>query len=229
MQEEGGLAIQEIDRAIAAAKVAPMGPFFLTDLLGLDTVLHVAEHLRETLGDRFYVHEGMKRLVERRQPGRQDREGLLRATASRARAADGDFDAGELAERFVLKAFVEACLLLEEGVATVKRHRPGDDGRRRADPAAVRPRRRDRPRRGARRAGARGERVGRALRAAADPAPARRSGPPGPEERAGLLPLSAARRRLRPGRGGQARDARRGRDRVADQPAGQLDLARGDR
>ena len=40
-----------------------MGPFFLTDLLGLDTVLHVAEHLQESYGDRFYVHKGMQELV----------------------------------------------------------------------------------------------------------------------------------------------------------------------
>jgi 3-hydroxyacyl-CoA dehydrogenase len=41
-----------------------MGPFFLTDLLGLDTVLHVAEHLRESYGDRFFVSRQMKELVE---------------------------------------------------------------------------------------------------------------------------------------------------------------------
>ena len=40
-----------------------MGPFFLVDLLGLDTVLHVAEHLNESYGDSFYVHQGMKKLV----------------------------------------------------------------------------------------------------------------------------------------------------------------------
>ena len=40
-----------------------MGPFFLIDLLGLDTVLHVAEHLHESYGDRFYVPKGMSRLV----------------------------------------------------------------------------------------------------------------------------------------------------------------------
>jgi 3-hydroxyacyl-CoA dehydrogenase len=40
-----------------------MGPFFLTDLLGLDTVLHVAEHLRESYGDRFFVHRQMQELV----------------------------------------------------------------------------------------------------------------------------------------------------------------------
>ena len=41
-----------------------MGPFFLTDLLGLDTVLHVAEHLQESYGDRFFVSPKMKELVE---------------------------------------------------------------------------------------------------------------------------------------------------------------------
>jgi 3-hydroxyacyl-CoA dehydrogenase len=43
--------------------VTPMGPFFLSDLLGLDTVLHVAEHLRGSYGDRFYVSPEMKELV----------------------------------------------------------------------------------------------------------------------------------------------------------------------
>jgi 3-hydroxyacyl-CoA dehydrogenase len=64
VQEERGLSIQAIDKAVAEAKVAPMGPFFLGDLLGLDTVLHVSEHLRESYGDRFHVHQKMKELVE---------------------------------------------------------------------------------------------------------------------------------------------------------------------
>src|SRR6266545_4611214 len=63
-QEEQGLSIQKIDEGVGAANVAPMGPFMLVDLLGLDTVLHVAEHLRESYGDRFYVHQGMKKLVD---------------------------------------------------------------------------------------------------------------------------------------------------------------------
>ena len=42
----------------------PMGPYFLTDLLGLDTVLHVAEHLHESYGsERFHVSAKMKELV----------------------------------------------------------------------------------------------------------------------------------------------------------------------
>jgi 3-hydroxyacyl-CoA dehydrogenase len=62
-QEEEGIDVKEIDRIVAESKAAPMGPFFLTDLLGLDTVLHVAEHLRSSYGDRFYVHRGMSELV----------------------------------------------------------------------------------------------------------------------------------------------------------------------
>jgi 3-hydroxyacyl-CoA dehydrogenase len=62
-QEQSGVDVKEIDRLVAESKAAPMGPFFLSDLLGLDTVLHVAEHLRESYGERFYVHQGMRELV----------------------------------------------------------------------------------------------------------------------------------------------------------------------
>jgi 3-hydroxyacyl-CoA dehydrogenase len=62
-QEETGIEIKELDRIVAESKAAPMGPFFLTDLLGLDTVLHVAEYLKESFGDRFYVHKQMQGLV----------------------------------------------------------------------------------------------------------------------------------------------------------------------
>ena len=57
------ISAQEIDKEIAEARVTPMGPFFLSDLLGLDTVLHVAEHLHESYGDRFYVSPEMQELV----------------------------------------------------------------------------------------------------------------------------------------------------------------------
>ena len=62
-QEESGVDIKEIDKIVAESKAAPMGPFFLTDLLGLDTVLHVAEHLHESYGDRFFIHKRMQELV----------------------------------------------------------------------------------------------------------------------------------------------------------------------
>jgi 3-hydroxyacyl-CoA dehydrogenase len=63
VQEETGVDVKEIDRIVSESKAAPMGPFFLGDLLGLDTVVHVAEHLHEAYGDRFYVHKQMQQLV----------------------------------------------------------------------------------------------------------------------------------------------------------------------
>jgi 3-hydroxyacyl-CoA dehydrogenase len=62
-KDETGASAQEIDKEIADAKVTPMGPFFLSDLLGLDTVLHVAEHLQRSYGERFYVSPEMQTLV----------------------------------------------------------------------------------------------------------------------------------------------------------------------
>ena len=62
-KDESGASAQDIDKEIADARVTPMGPFFLSDLLGLDTVLHVAEHLHDSYGDRFYVSPEMQSLV----------------------------------------------------------------------------------------------------------------------------------------------------------------------
>jgi 3-hydroxyacyl-CoA dehydrogenase len=60
---EEGLDVKEVDKIIQESKAAPMGPFFLTDLLGLDTVLHVAEHLHDSYGERFFVSPAMQELV----------------------------------------------------------------------------------------------------------------------------------------------------------------------
>jgi 3-hydroxyacyl-CoA dehydrogenase len=63
-QESKGLSIKKIDEGMGAANVVPVGPYFLVSLLGLDTVLHVAEHLHDSYGDeRFYVPREMQRLV----------------------------------------------------------------------------------------------------------------------------------------------------------------------
>ena len=76
VQEEEGIDVKELDKVIQESKTVPMGPFFLTDLLGLDTVLHVAEHLKESYGDRFYVHSGMKELVEAGNLGQKTGKGF---------------------------------------------------------------------------------------------------------------------------------------------------------
>jgi 3-hydroxyacyl-CoA dehydrogenase len=74
--DEEGLEVEEVDRVIKDSGTVPMGPFFLTDLLGLDTVLHVAEHLRESYGDRFYVSPKMKELVEAGNLGQKSGKGF---------------------------------------------------------------------------------------------------------------------------------------------------------
>jgi 3-hydroxyacyl-CoA dehydrogenase len=74
--EEEDLDVKGVDKLVQESKAAPMGPFFLADLLGLDTVLHVAEHLRESYGDRFYVSQKMKELVEAGDLGQKTGKGF---------------------------------------------------------------------------------------------------------------------------------------------------------
>jgi enoyl-CoA hydratase / 3-hydroxyacyl-CoA dehydrogenase len=125
-QEEKGLSIKAIDAGVAERKVTPMGPYFLVNLLGLDTVLHVAEHLRESYGDRFYVPAGMQALVaDGRLGAKTGGDGFFDAQGEPNVDGDAEPDVDELVELLSLKTFVEACLVLEEGVAT---HRDIDFG-----------------------------------------------------------------------------------------------------
>ena len=119
-QEEQGLSIRKLDEAIAAANVAPMGPFVLADLLGLDTVLHVAEDLRESYGDSFYVHEGMRKLVAGGQLGAKSGGAGFYREGEPQIEGEAEPDGERLAELMKLKALVEACSLLEENVCTVR-------------------------------------------------------------------------------------------------------------
>ena len=119
-QEDQGLSLKAIDEAIAAAKVAPMGPFFLTDLLGLDTVLHVAEHLSDSYGEGFYVHEGLRKLVgEGKLGAKSGGEGFFK-DGEQTIPGEAQPDAEELVAMFTGRALIEACLLVEEGVCSVR-------------------------------------------------------------------------------------------------------------
>jgi enoyl-CoA hydratase/3-hydroxyacyl-CoA dehydrogenase len=125
-QEQKGLSIKKIDEGVGAANVTPMGPYFLVNLLGLDTVLHVAEHLEESYGDRFYVPKGIQRLVADGKLGaKTGGDGVFTPQGEPALDGDADPDVDELVSLLTLKTFVEACLVLEEGVAT---HRDIDVG-----------------------------------------------------------------------------------------------------
>src|SRR4051794_2965753 len=111
-QEEMGLSIKSIDEGVGAANVAPLGPFVLVDMLGLDTVLHVAEHLRDSYGDSFYVPEGMKKLVSEKKLGAKTGGDGFYKDGEPQIEGDADADGEKLAELWTLKALVEACLVL---------------------------------------------------------------------------------------------------------------------
>ncbi len=119
-QEERGLSIKKIDEAIGDKNVMPMPPFFLIDLLGLDTVLHVAEHLQEAYGDRFYVSKGMQKLVADGKLGAKSGGEGFYTDGEPNIDADGDADGDELANLVALKSFVEACAILEDRDCTVR-------------------------------------------------------------------------------------------------------------
>jgi 3-hydroxyacyl-CoA dehydrogenase len=63
-QEEAGIGFEEFDRLVAAGSPTGLGPFYISDLIGLDTCVAVAEHMRESYGDRFVVHAEMRELVQ---------------------------------------------------------------------------------------------------------------------------------------------------------------------
>jgi enoyl-CoA hydratase / 3-hydroxyacyl-CoA dehydrogenase len=126
-QEEQGLSIKLIDEGVGASGVVPVGPYHLVGLLGLDTVLHVAEHLAESYGDeRFYVPAGMRRLVsERRLGAKTGGDGFYDPQGEPNVPGEGEPNIEELVELLSLKTLIEACLVLEEGVAS---HRDIDFG-----------------------------------------------------------------------------------------------------
>jgi enoyl-CoA hydratase/3-hydroxyacyl-CoA dehydrogenase len=118
-QEDKGLSIKKIDEGLGSAGILPLGPYTLINLLGLDTVLHVAEHLIESYGEeRFFVPKGMQKLVADGKLGaKTGGDGFYSPSGEPNLAGDNDPDIDELVELLSLKTLLEACLVLEEGVA----------------------------------------------------------------------------------------------------------------
>jgi 3-hydroxyacyl-CoA dehydrogenase len=79
--EQEGLDPKQVDSAVTEAGAVPMGPFYLCDLLGLDTVLEVAEHLHASYGERFYVSERLRELVADNNLGQKSGKGFYEHTS----------------------------------------------------------------------------------------------------------------------------------------------------
>ena len=78
MLEEGVASAEDIDRAMELGYNHPMGPLRLTDLVGLDVRLGIAEYLASTLGPRFEPPQLLRNLVAQGKLGKKSGEGFYR-------------------------------------------------------------------------------------------------------------------------------------------------------
>jgi 3-hydroxybutyryl-CoA dehydrogenase len=78
MLEEGVASADDIDRAMELGYNHPMGPLRLTDLVGLDVRLGIAEYLASTLGARFEPPQLLRDMVAQGKLGRKTGEGFYR-------------------------------------------------------------------------------------------------------------------------------------------------------
>jgi len=78
MLEEGVASAEEIDRAIELGYGHPMGPLRLTDQVGLDVRLAIAEHLTSELGERFRPPQLLRRMVRAGKLGKKSGEGFYK-------------------------------------------------------------------------------------------------------------------------------------------------------
>ncbi|HUP60320.1 MAG TPA: 3-hydroxyacyl-CoA dehydrogenase family protein [Thermoanaerobaculia bacterium] len=78
MLEEGVASAEDIDRAMVLGYNHPMGPLRLSDLVGLDVRLSIAEYLASTLGPRFEPPHLLRDLVAQGKLGKKTGEGFYR-------------------------------------------------------------------------------------------------------------------------------------------------------
>jgi 3-hydroxybutyryl-CoA dehydrogenase len=78
MFEEGVASAEEIDRAMEMGYGHPMGPLKLTDTVGLDVRLAIAEHLCRELGERYRPPQVLRRMVRAGKLGKKSGEGFYK-------------------------------------------------------------------------------------------------------------------------------------------------------
>lgn len=78
MLEAGVASAADIDKAMKLGYKHPMGPLELTDLVGLDVRLAIAEHLTREIGPQFTPPPLLRRLVRAGKTGKKSGEGFYR-------------------------------------------------------------------------------------------------------------------------------------------------------
>jgi 3-hydroxybutyryl-CoA dehydrogenase len=77
MFEQGVASAKDIDTAMELGYNHPMGPLRLTDVVGLDVRLHIAEYLYRTLGtETFRPPEILRRMVSEGKLGKKSGQGF---------------------------------------------------------------------------------------------------------------------------------------------------------
>ncbi len=123
-----GHRMEDLDRA-ASSWGMPMGPYALTDEVGLDTAVHVSHILSEAFPDRLTYPNWMDRMVEDGRLGTKAQKGFYLYEKGRRTRPDPEIyrllgierkidnpDSGRIAERLILPMVNEAARCLEEEV-----------------------------------------------------------------------------------------------------------------
>jgi 3-hydroxybutyryl-CoA dehydrogenase len=76
MLESGVASVEDIDKAMVLGYSFPMGPLKLTDLVGLDVRLAIAEHLEREIGPRFAPPRVLRDKVARGELGKKSGRGF---------------------------------------------------------------------------------------------------------------------------------------------------------
>ena len=76
MVEEGVASAEDIDNAMVLGYKHPVGPLALTDIVGLDVRLGIAEYLESELGPRFAPPQLMRDMVARGELGKKSGKGF---------------------------------------------------------------------------------------------------------------------------------------------------------
>jgi len=105
------------DRAVLDSGPAPMGPYALADLIGLDTLGHIRRDLEEAYGGRFADGGQVDEQVAAGRLGAKSGAGFYDGQAPEAEADEAGRD---VAGRYYLGAADEARRCVEEGIASAE-------------------------------------------------------------------------------------------------------------
>jgi 3-hydroxyacyl-CoA dehydrogenase len=121
LYEKGVATKEEIDTAMVGISKAPAGPFALGDFVGLDIAYNAMSTLYREIGDCFKPPEILKSLVDAGHIGMKSKKGFYDygASAPEPEPPKGA-DPNELVERINVMGVREACILVDDNIATVE-------------------------------------------------------------------------------------------------------------